>query len=77
MYLKVGNYHTGTRGKFWPEGLDRRVSYFDEVRMGGPPATYADVGPPPGPAEAKPAADGRTPCRDPSPRPADAAPPVE
>jgi hypothetical protein len=46
MYLKIGNYHTGSRGKLWPEGLEQRVSYFDEVRMGGPQATYADVAPP-------------------------------
>ena len=45
MYLKIGNYHTGSPGKLWPDGLKQRVSYFDEVRMGGPQATYADVAP--------------------------------
>ena len=45
MYLKIGNYHTGYPGKLWPEGLQQRVSYFDEVRMGGPKAKYIDVAP--------------------------------
>lgn len=40
QYLKVGSYmYAGF------EGVDQRVSYVDEVRMGGESAGYADVAP--------------------------------
>jgi hypothetical protein len=40
-YLKIGGY-------MWhgfPQNVAQRVSYLDDVRMGGPKATYADVAP--------------------------------
>lgn len=44
MYLKAGLYHIGN-GDSWPDGLKRRTLYLDEIRMGGPKATYSDVKP--------------------------------
>lgn len=44
MYLKQGLYHIAN-GDGWPDGLKQRLLYLDEIRMGGPKATYADVKP--------------------------------
>ena len=44
MFMKAGLYHIGN-GDYWPDGLKRRVLYYDQIRMGGPKATYSDVKP--------------------------------
>jgi hypothetical protein len=40
LYLKTGNYKIG-----WGEGIESRTHWVDEVRVGGPAASYADVAP--------------------------------